>query len=435
MSKARLVITAVVLEGRPVSEVVAAYGVSRSWVYELVARYRAEGDAAFEARSRRPKRSPTAIEPAIVELICELRRRLVASGSRRGRGHDRLASRTRPRVRRHPATIHRILVRAGLITPAPKKRPKASYRRFEADLANECWQSDFTHCQLADGTETEILAWIDDCSRYLLRLTAHRRVTRPDRRRRVPGRDRRTRYTRLNIDRQRHGLHDPLLRRSRRTQRLRDRTAPARHPTKEQPAEPSDAPAAKSNDSTRPSNAGSTNNPPPTHSPSYKHCSTSSRTIYNTERPHRSLPTPRDPRRHLHHTTQSHPRRTATTPTTGSVTTSSTPAAPSPCASTAGSTTSASDEPTPEPTSSCSSTTTTSASCTPPPANSSATSPSTPAATTNPPDDHQAATTTQMRVQPSWMSREIRPSERHHLCAGRGRHRQGCRIPRRKHPA
>jgi transposase len=33
--------TAVVLEGRGVSEVVEAYGVSRSWVYELVARYRA----------------------------------------------------------------------------------------------------------------------------------------------------------------------------------------------------------------------------------------------------------------------------------------------------------------------------------------------------------------------------------------------------------
>ena len=70
MSKARLVITAVVLEGRRVSEVVEAYGVSRSWVYELVARYRAEGDSAFEPRSRRPTRSPRATPPQIGELIC-----------------------------------------------------------------------------------------------------------------------------------------------------------------------------------------------------------------------------------------------------------------------------------------------------------------------------------------------------------------------------
>ena len=60
MSKARLVITAVVLEGRSVSEVARTYGVARSWVYALVARYRAEGDAAFEPRSRRPFTRPDA---------------------------------------------------------------------------------------------------------------------------------------------------------------------------------------------------------------------------------------------------------------------------------------------------------------------------------------------------------------------------------------
>ena len=48
MSKASLVITAVVVEGRTVSEAAAAYGVSRSWAYELVARYRVEGDRALE---------------------------------------------------------------------------------------------------------------------------------------------------------------------------------------------------------------------------------------------------------------------------------------------------------------------------------------------------------------------------------------------------
>ena len=70
MSQARLVITAVVLEQRPVPEVVAEYGVSRSWIYELLARYRAEGEAAFEPRSRRPLTSPKRIEPCVSTADC-----------------------------------------------------------------------------------------------------------------------------------------------------------------------------------------------------------------------------------------------------------------------------------------------------------------------------------------------------------------------------
>ena len=61
MSKRRLVITAVVVEGRTHAEVAAEYGMSRSWVTRLVARYRAEGDAAFQPQSRRPHTSPTRI--------------------------------------------------------------------------------------------------------------------------------------------------------------------------------------------------------------------------------------------------------------------------------------------------------------------------------------------------------------------------------------
>ena len=46
MSEARLVITAVTVGKRPVSEVARACGVARSWVYALLARYGAEGEAA-----------------------------------------------------------------------------------------------------------------------------------------------------------------------------------------------------------------------------------------------------------------------------------------------------------------------------------------------------------------------------------------------------
>jgi transposase InsO family protein len=79
-----------------------------------------------------------------------------------------------------PATISRILKHAGLVTPQPRKRPRSSYIRFQADQPNEMWQSDFMHCQLADGTDVEVLNRLDDHSRYLLSATAHRPVTGDD---------------------------------------------------------------------------------------------------------------------------------------------------------------------------------------------------------------------------------------------------------------
>ncbi|KQH76235.1 hypothetical protein AO501_09480 [Mycobacterium gordonae] len=59
MSKALLVITAVVVEGRSQSEVAREYGVSQGWISKLVARYRLEGEATFQPCSRRPRTSPT----------------------------------------------------------------------------------------------------------------------------------------------------------------------------------------------------------------------------------------------------------------------------------------------------------------------------------------------------------------------------------------
>ena len=177
MSKARLVITAVVVEGRSPTEVARTYGVARSWIYKLVARYHAEGDTAFEPRSRRPKRSPNAIDATTVELIVELRRQLASQGLDAGADTIQWHLKHRHHLEVHPATIHRTLQRHALITPAPEKRPRSSYVRFEAELPNETWQSDFMHYPLAAGTDTEILSWLDDHSRYALRLTAHQPVT------------------------------------------------------------------------------------------------------------------------------------------------------------------------------------------------------------------------------------------------------------------
>ena len=178
-SKARLVITAVLVEGRSPSEVARTYGVARSWIYTLVARYHAEGDTAFEARSRRPKTSPNAIDDPTVELILERRRTLTRRGLDAGPETIAWHLEHHHQIRVHRATIYRTLQRAGLITPEPKKKPRSSYLRFEAEQPNECWQADFTHYPLADGTDTEILTWLDDHSRYALSITAHQPVTGP----------------------------------------------------------------------------------------------------------------------------------------------------------------------------------------------------------------------------------------------------------------
>jgi transposase InsO family protein len=177
VSKVRLVITAIVLEGRPAAEVSAEYGVSKSWLYELLARYRAEGDAAFEPRSRRPLTSPTAIDPEAVELIVRLRKELTEQGLDAGPATIKWHLQHQHQLQVSATTIARTLTRDGLIVPEPKKRPKSSYIRFEAAMPNECWQSDFTHYPLLDGTDTEILTWLDDHSRHALRVTAHLRVT------------------------------------------------------------------------------------------------------------------------------------------------------------------------------------------------------------------------------------------------------------------
>ena len=176
MTIARLVITAVVLEGRTQADAARSYGVSKGWVSKLIHRYLLEGEAAFEPRSRRPHHTPNEIPASTVELIRQLRLDLTAAGMDAG-PHTIAWHLQQQHITVSTATIWRTLNRAGLITPEPKKRPKNTYIRFQAEQPNETWQSDFTHWPLADGTDIEILTWLDDHSRYALSCTAHCPVT------------------------------------------------------------------------------------------------------------------------------------------------------------------------------------------------------------------------------------------------------------------
>jgi transposase InsO family protein len=179
VSKARLVITAVVIEGRSQSDVAREYGVSQGWISRLVARYRHEGEAAFEPRSRQPQTSPTRLAQSTIDLIISLRNGLLSKGLDNGPHTIAWHLQHHHSLTVSPATIHRHLHAAALITPTPQKRPKSSYIRFAAEQPNERWQADFTHWWLADDTHVEILDWLDDHARYALSLTAHPRITGP----------------------------------------------------------------------------------------------------------------------------------------------------------------------------------------------------------------------------------------------------------------
>ena len=180
MSRARVAVLQVVSNQLSVTAAAAEYGISRRHLHRLLARYREGGVDALEPRSRRPLSNPAQTPVAVRERMVELRCRLTADGLDAGpvtiawhlarEGHKPPA----------PATISRILQQAGLITPQPRKRPRSSYTRFEMAQPNELWQSDFIHWRLSDGTDVEILNWLDDHSRYLLSCTAHRPVTGDD---------------------------------------------------------------------------------------------------------------------------------------------------------------------------------------------------------------------------------------------------------------
>jgi transposase InsO family protein len=167
MGVERYVVEAVVLEGRTRREVARSAGISKAWVDKLVARYHDGGLDALAPRSRRPRSCPHAAPPDIQAAVLELLHQLGDAGH--DNGPHTLAHHLRLRFSDVPsvATIWRILKRHGEITPQPQKRPKSSFIRFEAALPNEMWQGDTTHWHLADGSDVEILNYLDDHSRLL----------------------------------------------------------------------------------------------------------------------------------------------------------------------------------------------------------------------------------------------------------------------------
>jgi len=180
VDKARYLVEAHVVEGRSVSELAATHGVHRSWIYKLLARYKAGGYGALERRSRAPRSSPSRTPAEVVRAIVALRRRLEAEGH--DCGAATIAYHLAERMDSVPSvsTIWRILKREGLVAPQPQKRPRSSLIRFEAELPNEMWQADVTHWPLAGAGHAEILNMLDDHSRLFLASRAFPTVKAAD---------------------------------------------------------------------------------------------------------------------------------------------------------------------------------------------------------------------------------------------------------------
>ena len=174
-SKHRVVVLKIVAGEISVTAAAAEYGLSRQYLHKLLARYRDEGLDGLDPRSRAPLTSPQRLTDRVRDRIVQLRVALVAAGT--DAGPVTIAWHLTQEGLQAPSTstIRRVLHNAGLIVPEPRKRPRSSYIRFEAAQPNETWQSDFTHWRLRDGTDVEILNWLDDHSRLLERSSGSTR--------------------------------------------------------------------------------------------------------------------------------------------------------------------------------------------------------------------------------------------------------------------
>ena len=381
MSKRRLVITAV-LAGQSQSEVARTYGVSQGWISRLMARYRLEGEAAFEPLSRAPDSSPGATPPQTVELVLRLRKQLTEAGLDAGAdtigwhlAHHHATTLSQgddqpdpgPGRRGHPGPVqaaqellHPVRSRAAQRDLAVRLHPLPARRRH----------------RLRDP----------DLARRLLPL-------RPARSPPTPGSPARSCSRPSATAVARHGVPASTLTDNGMVfttrfaggkggrNHLETRATRAQHHPEERPAQPPPDPGQGRTLPADPEEVATA--PKPASPPASPSCRALLDQLHRAVQPptDRTAPCPTAPPPPPSTRPCRRPPRAATaapTPTTASATTRSTKPAASPCASPADSATSASAEPTPEPTSSCSSRTSTSPSSTPPPARSCATSSSTP---------------------------------------------------------
>jgi hypothetical protein len=157
----------------PVTELCATYGISRKTGYKFLTRYRALGAPGLADQSRRPHRSPTALDPVLLQRLLEAHERHPYWGPRK---LLRLVSWRWPAapwpVR---STVARCFQHLGLVTARRRlPRPGAAGRPTAAmDAPSAVWTTDYKgQFKLGDGQYCFPLTVADGYSRLLLACQA-----------------------------------------------------------------------------------------------------------------------------------------------------------------------------------------------------------------------------------------------------------------------
>ena len=171
-----------VLDGARVSEVAAEVGVSRQSLHAWLARYRDAGLAGLADRSRRPRANPNRASAEIEARVCELRRAHPRWGAQRI-VHELMRGPAPPETLPSRATVHRILVRHGLVVARARRRKRSDYVRWQRPAAMQLWQLDIVFGPMLVDTATgelrqaRIVTGVDDCSRYCVLARVVERAT------------------------------------------------------------------------------------------------------------------------------------------------------------------------------------------------------------------------------------------------------------------
>ncbi|TFC27071.1 transposase [Cryobacterium sp. MDB1-18-2] len=151
-----------------VSTFCAEHGISRKTFYSIKKRALEEGQAAaLEPRSRKPRSSPNQMAEDVKKQAIGVRAVLEGSGLDYGpiSVHEKMRSLGMTPVP-STASLARIFRDAGVARVEPRKKPRASFRRFVYPAPNACWQLDATEYVLTGGRKCVIFQLIDDHSRF-----------------------------------------------------------------------------------------------------------------------------------------------------------------------------------------------------------------------------------------------------------------------------
>jgi transposase len=155
-------VLAVISDGRTVTEVAAAVGVSRQSLHSWLGKYESAGLEGLGDGSHRPRGHPRQMPPVVEAAVLEARRNHPSWGPRRI-----VIELARRGVTTSKSAVYRCLRRTGSVEPDGRRRRRREWKRWERGRPNELWQMDVVGgFLLAGGSQAKALTGVDDHSRF-----------------------------------------------------------------------------------------------------------------------------------------------------------------------------------------------------------------------------------------------------------------------------